>query len=348
MRRRTRRYGLQSLIFTPNPWAVMGAAVQKATPAAIRPAATAFLVQAEEYYRAATVSGLASAKPVLLYYCFMNMVKSLVLTVQPRVNFGQPKHGLSEKMGPGGKEFSDAYLDAYRSGASVNIFDSFLEALTGQPLAAATVRLDIPAVAPQIVTGHRLWSQATGGRERFIAIESIHFMHDRTQQQVWLRFCIPSGDLTRLGLGHQTLLHESGLSDDWHEVTSGFSGVLCFEQKVPTRYTHRPSDVLPEVASQFRKALWTTVLSLPPYRKYYLYTAPVIERPQVLPQLASIYAIMYYLGSITRYRPQDFSRILAGDYGAQIHTILSEQPTQFIYLMTSEFAKQEVTKAAVV
>ncbi len=67
-----------------------------------------------------------------------------------------------------------------------------------------------------------------------------------------------------------------------------------------------------------------------------------------MPQLCSIYAVMYYLGSITRYRPQDFHKLLIGSYGAQIHTILSEQPTQFIYLMTSEFAKQEVTKAAIV
>jgi hypothetical protein len=86
----------------------------------------------------------------------------------------------------------------------------------------------------------------------------------------------------RLGLGHQRMLQESGVSSGWHEVNSGYAGTLCFEQKVPTHYTHRPSDVLPQLASKFRKALWTTVLSLPPYRRYYLYTAPGAEnRPSL-------------------------------------------------------------------
>jgi hypothetical protein len=348
MRRTTRRYGLQSHLFTPNPWAIIASVVQKITPSASRPAALAFLEQAEEYYRASTVSGLVAAKPVLLYYCFMNLVKTYIVAAEPTVNLSQPAHGLAERMGAGGRELIDAYLDAYRSGPKINLFDKFLNTATGRSLPMRTVRFDIPALLPQIVTGHRLWSQAMRARERFIALDSIDVMQDTDAKEIWLRFHIPTGDLTRIGLGHQRLLQEAGLEPEWREVQGPKPGLLCFEQIDAKHYTHRPSDVLAEVAAGFHRSLWTTVLSLPPFRKYYLYTAPAAERPAVLPQLLSIYAIMFYLGSITRYRPQDFRKILAGVYGAQVHTILSEQPTQFIYLMTSEFAKQEVTKAAIV
>lgn len=348
MRRGSRRYGLQSHLFTPNPWAVIADSVKKTAPVATKAAALAFVEQAEEYYRAATQSGLVAAKPVLLYYCFMNLSKAYISCVSPTVNISQPKHGLSERLAAGGRELVDAYLDAYRSsGASVNLFDALLEAITGRSL-TANARYDMPKLMPQIVTGHRLWCQSTSAQERFIAIESIEFIHEKASQSVWLRFYIPSGDLTRLGLTHQRMLSESGLDPQWHEVVSPKAGLLCFEQVTPMRYGHRPSDVLPDLAGEFRHNLWATVLSLPPYRKHYLYTSPALETPQRLPQLLSIYAVMYYLGSITRYRPQDFAKIVAGSFGVQIHTILSEQPTQFIYLMTSEFAKQEVTKAAIV
>ena len=90
------------------------------------------------------------------------------------------------------------------------------------------------------------------------------------------------------------------------------------------------------------------MLITPPYRKYYLYAAPVAEHAQVVPQILSIYGITYYLGSIVRYRPHHFDRILKGEFGPFVEAFLNDQPTQFIYLMASEFAEKEVTKAAIV
>lgn len=97
-----------------------------------------------------------------------------------------------------------------------------------------------------------------------------------------------------------------------------------------------------------RHHLWRTVLSTPPYRKYYLYPAPTPEQAQVLPQILSICGITFYLGSIVRYRPHHFDKILEGMYGPFIEAFLNDQPRQFIYLMASEFAEKEVTRAAIV
>ena len=122
----------------------------------------------------------------------------------------------------------------------------------------------------------------------------------------------------------------------------------CFEETTAIQYSHIPSDALASVATALKEKFWTAILAQPPYRKYYLYTAPVAERPQVLPQLLSMYAAIYYLGSITRYRPVDFAKILDGKFGAQVHTLLTELPAQFLYMMASEFAKQEITRPAVI
>src|ERR671924_350294 len=60
----------------------------------------------------------------------------------------------------------------------------------------------------------------------------------------------------------------------------------------------------------------------------------------LVPQLLSIYAITFYLGSITRYRPHHFDRMISGPYGPRIQDFVTGQPLQFLYLMASEFAKQ--------
>ena len=103
-----------------------------------------------------------------------------------------------------------------------------------------------------------------------------------------------------------------------------------------------------DVVEVARPRLWATVLAAEPYRKYYVYLAPAAERPAVLPQLLSIYAVMYYLGSITRYHPQDFDTMREGKYGPMIEAFLNDQPMQFIYLLASVFTKREITKAAIV
>jgi hypothetical protein len=191
MRRGTRRFGLQSNLFTPNPWVIVASYVKKHAPASTRAAALAFLEQAEEYYQAATQSGMTTAKPVLLYYCFMNLAKTYIATFDAAVDLSQPHHGLSERKKAGKPDWVGAYLKAFRAGRQANLFDMFLHALTGQRLPATEVEFELPSLVPQVVTGHRLWCQAAGAPERFVALESIQFVHDKNSGSVWLRFHIP-------------------------------------------------------------------------------------------------------------------------------------------------------------
>src|SRR5437870_3492308 len=83
-------------------------------------------------------------------------------------------------------------------------------------------------------------------------------------------------------------------------------------------FSQRPSDEIPDVVATFRIRLWAAVNAAPPYRRYYLYLVPISEQAEVLPQLASIYAVIYYLSSVARYRPQQLNRILEGAFGEQI------------------------------
>lgn len=120
------------------------------------------------------------------------------------------------------------------------------------------------------------------------------------------------------------------------------------ESNKPVPYKNSPADKIQDIVSMVKNNLWVTVASVPPYRRYYLYLCPLSEKTELLPQILSIYAITFYLSSLTRYRPHHFDRILNGEYGPRIEEFIAGQPAQLVYLMASEFAKQEVTRPSIV
>src|SRR5262245_22055991 len=100
MMRTTRRFGLQQPIFATNPLPIMRSAVKNQCATSAKPAALAFLRQAEDFYTAAYAGGVVEAKPLLLYYCFMNLAKAYILTRGLRSNVDDAQHGLSERLTP--------------------------------------------------------------------------------------------------------------------------------------------------------------------------------------------------------------------------------------------------------
>lgn len=360
--RTTRRFGLGTRVFATDPWTVIRRATESRCHSSCIESAKALLEQAEDFYIAAS-SGVKAAKPLLLYYCFMNLGKAFVLTAGARHNVNNAQHGLSEQLdtSAGGRELVNAFLNAYSTAAaallpavSINVFDEIMRAVSGSGIPANPQRYDLPNLLPQIVPGHRLWVEGTDRNmsERFIAIEEIEVRYDSVAKALWIQLYIFRDDLTRIGLTHAELLVNSRISSLFREVVSNTKWddreVLIFEQITPIQYNDRPSDKIDDLVAPLRPLLWRTVLSQRPYRQYYLYPAPPIEHPQVLPQILSIYAITYYLGSIVRYRPHHFDEILKGDFGPFIEAFLNDQPSQFLYLIASEFAQREVTRAAIV
>jgi hypothetical protein len=350
----TKRAGLQSNLFVVDPWAVMRDRIRITCPPAARAEALASLEQANDFYTSSQTSSVAAARPLQTYYCFMNLVKALLLTHGTRPTFNKAMHGLSEQLSAGNQELRDAYLDAYPSPNSKGIpqiFGEFYKYLRGQNVPNNSNYL-LPVLLPQILPGHRLWADAANKQERFISIHEIRVMQSSSPKRLWVNIFFAADDLTRLGITHKRLLAEAQLDQSFHEVkcieTSDGRHLLCFEQNHKTAFTQRPADKLQSVIDLVKRHLWVSVNGAQPYRRYYVYAAPNTEHSQVLPQLLSVFSIAYYLGSITRYRPQHFDKILASTFGPRIEEFITVQPLQFVYLVASEFARQEITKPALI
>ncbi|MHB0843058.1 YaaC family protein [Stutzerimonas nitrititolerans] len=348
-----RRYGLQTRIFATNPWSIIRGALIDIIDSNARSQANAFVEQAEDFYRAYQSAHETSSKPLLVYYALLNLVKAFVLFKEVKNEYGKAQHGIQEGIHPGGQEFDDSFLKAYRSRASdVNIFDDFMAAFTGAGIQGREKVFDLKNIHPQLLQGHRLWAAAHSSQERFVEVERIDFMQNSTEKKIWLVLNFYADDLARFGISRKRLLEEGGLASAFHNVRSGevLDGrlLLKFEQTKPLAYTGRPSDKLEELINPIKNQIWSAVLRMPPYRKNYVYLSPVNEQAHRLPQILSIYAFIYYLGSVTRYRPYFFDNLLSRPDGAHIEELISNVPQQFLFLIASEFAGREVAHAPIV
>jgi hypothetical protein len=349
--RRGRHHALQSTLFATDPWLIIKRSVKQRCPTAHRAEALAYVEQAQDFHTAAFTAKMFAARPLAQYYSIMNLAKAYSLTVGSAGTFDKAQHGLSEQLPPGGQELRDATLDAYGSpnkDGVPQVYAELMRAYSQVHLATGTkLTYKVPELLPQILVGHRLWAQASGVQERFVAIEKITFMHDPASKQLWLRLYFKRSDMTRLGLGIARLLKESGLQAHFGEVDSNLPEHICYEQATPNTYTSYPADKLMDVIKAVQPYIWATVSSTKPYRRYYVLVAPGGNRTTVVPQLMSLFAITYYLGSITRYRPHHFDRIQEGSFGTMLQEFIMNQPSQFVYLLASEFAQQDVSRAAI-
>ena len=188
MERTTRRYGLGTRVFATDPWTVIRRSTERRCLAATKDAAFALLKQAEDFYQAAQ-SGVKAAKPLLMYYCMMNLAKAFVLCCRQREDVNNAMHGLSERLDPppNNVELVNAWLNGERTVApgpvppgnqKIKVFDELLFAISGAHILGNPFRLDLLSLLPQVVPGHRLWVEGRGGAEseRFVSVEQIEFV----------------------------------------------------------------------------------------------------------------------------------------------------------------------------
>jgi hypothetical protein len=101
MARETRRFGLQSRVFASDPWNVFERAVHLKCPKPVEKLALAYLEQARDFFLASQAGNVRAAKPLLVYYCFMNLVKTFGLTKQVVATMGDHHHGMTPNFGTG-------------------------------------------------------------------------------------------------------------------------------------------------------------------------------------------------------------------------------------------------------
>jgi hypothetical protein len=125
---------LQTLLFALDPWAIIDQSIKASCPHSAKAEALACTYQARDFYDAATDARRVSARPLVLYYCFMNLVKAFCLHRGMQTTFDKAQHGISEALrpppaagGPGNRELTDAFLRVFPSPNAQGILQNFSE-----------------------------------------------------------------------------------------------------------------------------------------------------------------------------------------------------------------------------
>lgn len=87
---------IQPKLFALEPWGILRNTVAKQCPANRREEAAACLRQARDFFLVGTEGGVEAARPLALYYCYMNLLKVLGLTRGPNPSFNNAQHGIAE------------------------------------------------------------------------------------------------------------------------------------------------------------------------------------------------------------------------------------------------------------
>lgn len=168
----TGREGLQWTLFASDPWFLIESSIRNLTEPA-REEAIAFLLQARDFYHAATASNIHAAKPLLLYYAYLNLAKCYVVYQTHAPINRRVEHGLSEKLPTTpGAIYGDVNVLRGRDASSA--FAMFSSAL-GDSLPKANAENNVAAITSQdflsqVLIGHRVWCRGEVVKERFVSL----------------------------------------------------------------------------------------------------------------------------------------------------------------------------------
>lgn len=341
---RNRGWTLASTLFAVSPWAVIRRAIIDSVDDEDRlREALAFLRQAEDFY--VTARERLAANPLLFYYAFLNLGKALLLARGVEKEIDQAHHGL-EQPKASGDVLDEAYVSVRQGRDRVHVFPDLIALTDGVKLDSG-MELPIRDLLAQVVVGHRQWVDAADADERFVALVETELMQRRDEKIVWARLYVSKDDLARHQVTLGRLVGDGHLRGRFELVSSPRPGWRCLESVDPVPYPTDPADRLHVLAAQVRPSLWRIVSSLPSaaYRRYYLHLTPGAEKR--VPQLASLWALFFYFGSVVRYRPHVFDDMTAGKYGAFVTEFVAAQPEQLLYLLASEACQREVAKPAI-
>jgi len=322
-------------IITADPWALLEHLAASRLSASSKKEALAFIEQAFDFYEAASNPQLGS-KPLLYYYSFLNAVKAGLLLrkvkMPPVVVHGirDPRANIRERFRIEGQSLT---LEGRASNHS-EVFPEFLAMLGGQ---TSTRSIRVLSVFRQIPSIHRTFNQITGERPMFVPVSRIEIRRNKGRAWAHIAFDI-TDEHSRTLLGR--IKQRPHFSKCLDQVGSLNEGEACFETEDRNAARNAADAAMAELARSLRQLHLSTILTRDGYR-YYLSGA---NAPDYLSPLAASYAAFFYLGSITRYKPQNFDTLRAGKYGWLCEELLASQPAQFVYTLASELAETDVVR----
>lgn len=292
-----------------------------------------FAELAENFQKAADLTVLPT-KGTLTYYSILNLVKSYLLTIGYDLETNIEYHGLSLPA----DRTDELKVSAAATGGGINIFHEFASqcgcvAQPGSPITLKEMVSEIPEIHEMCFNLGKLSTT----KRKFLPIEIRIITNKITRSHLTYEFAFEkkNSNVMRTEKFNEGVLatkleklDDDPLKPHW----------LVYRAKKKWTYT-RDSDRswinnYQSICDEIKNLNVAQMLTRQGYR-YYANLQPGAYRP-----LVSFFALMYYIGSVARYRPTLNQTILEGDYSAILNEVMMTGPKQFLYHMVSKITRK--------
>lgn len=303
---------------------------------------SSLLEQAKYFYVSAESAPLKS-KPLLYYYSFLNLAKIVINLETQLGNTVEYNHGLKVDI-TDTTNFLNAQIEIQQLGSTSNktgkttlsVAKVFFDYLGDQ--IAYTPRtpypLNIHKLFESCIGIHRTFCETYNKKEHF-------FRLDRISPQVKEPYVIKNGhdfiyDAIIDSCDDSTMQNLTSKGYNIHKDNKQY--VLHEKISLGRRYNVTRSDWYRLSNSLLTKGLWT-------YTDGNEYRIYISSNALPMTEASIIYCIMFFFGSITRYHPYLFERILSDKELWLVSEFLNTQPTQFLFYITSKVIGNYIYKS---
>lgn len=287
------------------------------------------LEQAKYFYITAENAPIKS-QSLLYYYSFLNIAKIVINFETFHGKGGEYQHGIRTNVNET-TILSNAQIEILQLAGStkISVANEFAKAL-GDNYAIYPMALTIKKMLNSCIGIHRAFSETYNKKEYYIRIQNLTIEHSRglLMSKAIVKDCNVNlmNDLRLVGYNITSVT----LDDN--------SVCYYWEESIPAKTVTRRS-YYNLSKHLLNKGIW----SYTDGDEYRLYITT--SQDAKISSATTIYNIMFFLGSITRYNPYLFDDVMSEKEQWLISEFLKTQPKQFLYMVTSHVLGQEIYKS---
>lgn len=299
----------------------------------VRKRASHYVKQAEQFFKGGSESAF-DTKPLMYYYSYLNLTKAFLMC-RRNMLFGDEnqRHGLSNTTFP--QRFRGLHqVKATSHGISSTRVNFFNELVRECGFRTISGEISLHDMLFQLPSLHDTYSKACNST-RDIYDVFLEFKWDRKSKDRWI----------------YGQLYFFGLSDSEKKKLRQWCNNNNYFKRIQAEKTRYPADLYLESIAVSKCKGWPWIKlkeSLVNKVREVLCTTQsrgglsymIRINPKFTSQLAADFAVMFILGSLARYQPENYEKLLK--YWI-IHEYLCIQPMQFAYLMGSGIIRNEIT-----
>jgi hypothetical protein len=325
----------QPRIITSNPFAFLKHLAKTSLNVTQSSKAIALIEQASDFNEAAKNPRIGS-RPLLYYYSFMNLAKAALIIrgvpISASAHHGiyDPKRNIRSRLNLSGQNI---HIKPY-DGKHTEIFPELLKYL-GTTLTSEKHFgvLDLLSLLPCV---QRTYSLVCKMPSIYFPIDAIQVMRGRNQ--IWIHISFKRRD-NEISTVLSRIQNRREFVSLFHQVAPpSNSDNICFETDPVPAKGQATDKSIKTLATRMESICVSSIFTRQGYRYYFC----DIPKNMRIPTIAAGYAVMFYLGSVTRYKPDDFDKIIAGGYSWIVDEFITIFPMQFIYTLSSLLAGVDV------